>query len=68
MLVGLGCAGTLGRTWWIESFALSLRARGMDIRIMEAVVGHSDGETTMGFLHALNQGAQGVPSSLDDVL
>lgn len=68
MLVGLGCAGALGRTWLIESFATSPRARGMDMRVMVAVLGHSELETSMGFVYALNHGAQGVPSSLDDVL
>jgi site-specific recombinase XerD len=49
-----------------HAFAAHLCQRGTDICTIRHLLGYNDLATTMIYTHLLQQGGQGVPSSLDD--
>jgi integron integrase len=62
-----GLAKNVSAHTFRHSFATHLLQRGTDIRTIQQLLGHSNLATTMIYTHILQQGAQGVPSPLDDL-
>jgi site-specific recombinase XerD len=50
-----------------HAFATPLLQRGMDMRTIHHLLGHTDVATTMIDTYVVPQGGQGVPSPLDDL-
>ena len=63
----LGIAKKVSAHTFRHSFATHLLQKGIDIRTIQALLGHNDLETTMIYTHILNQGGKGVISPLDDL-
>ncbi len=49
-----------------HNFTTHLLQWGTDISTIQSLVGHHDISTTMIYMHVLQQGGEGVSSSLDD--
>ena len=62
-----GLAKNVSAHTFRHSFATHLLQRGTDIRTIQQLLGHNNLKTTMIYTHILQQGAQGVPSPLDDL-
>jgi site-specific recombinase XerD len=62
-----GLTKTISAHTFRRSFATHLLQRGTDILTIQQLLGHNDLAMTMIYTYVLQQGGQGVPSSLDDL-